>query len=182
MQFPSQCKIRTDRYGSTNNLVSCSAVLGKEQKFTKFRGYLSTWYRVCTNAMFILKGSYGCGEPRNEIYQSVQKPGGPVQVNKLPHVMQLLIAPAMKIFGILGLLFAMVTCLHQCKVYIKKKLRVWRAQKFYLQVSAKTAPTCTGQQTTSCLAAPYWETNRNFQNFVGTYRHRTVFSPMQCLY
>ena len=54
--------------GLTNYPVSCSAVFrGKQQKFSKFRGYLSPWYRVCTNAMFILKGSYGCGEPKNAI-------------------------------------------------------------------------------------------------------------------
>ena len=77
--------------------------------------------------------------------------------------MQRRIATVMKIFGILGILLAMATCLHQCKVIIKKKLRVWRAQKFYLLGCANTAPTCTGQQTTSCLAEPYWESNRNFQ-------------------
>ena len=95
----------------------------------------------------------------------MQKPCRPVRVNKLPNVMQRRIAPAIKIFGILGQLFAMVTCLHQCKVYIKKKLLVWRAQKFNLLGCAKSTPTCTGQQTTLCLAAPYCERNRNFKNF-----------------
>ena len=76
----------------------------------------------------------------------------------------------------------MVPCLHQLKVYIKRKLRVRRAQKCNLLVSAKTALTGTGQQTTPCLAAPYWVSNRNFQNFGATYRHGTVFAPMQCLY
>ena len=64
MRFSRQCKNRTDRYRSTNYPVSCSAVLGKQYKFLKFRGYVSTWYCVCTTAMFILKGSYGCGEPK----------------------------------------------------------------------------------------------------------------------
>ena len=87
----------------------------------------------------------------------------------------------MKIFGILGLLFTMVPSLHQCRVYIKWKLWVWRAQKCNFLVSAKPAPTGTGQQTTPCLAAPYLVSNRNFQNFGATYRLGTVFAPMQCL-
>ena len=77
---------------------------------------------------------------------------------------------------------AMVPCLHQCNVYIVRKLRVWRAQKCNFLVSAKTAPTSKGQQTTPCLAAPYWARNKNFQNFGATYRHGTVFAPKQCLY
>ena len=85
-------------------------------------------------------------------------------------------------FQILGLLFAMVLCLHQCKVYIKRKLRVWRAQICNFLVSAKTVPTGMGQQTTPCLAAPYLASNRNFQNFWATYRHGIVLAPMQCLY
>ena len=76
----------------------------------------------------------------------------------------------------------MLPCLHQCNVFIIRKLRVWRAQKCNFLDSAKTAPTCTGQQTTPCLAAPYLASNRNFQNFGTTYRHGTVFTPMQCLY
>ena len=88
----------------------------------------------------------------------------------------------MKIFGILGLLFTMVPCLHQCKVYNKRKLRVWRSQKCNSLVSAKTGPTGTGQQTTPCLAVPYLASNRKFQYFGAVYRHGSVFAPMQCLY
>ena len=71
VQFPSQCQNCTDRYGSTHYPVSCSAAFDKQQKFSKFRGFLSPWYRACTNAMFILKGSYECGEPKNAISQTV---------------------------------------------------------------------------------------------------------------
>ena len=66
----------------------------------------------------------------------------------------------------------MVPCLHQCRVYTKRKLRVWRAQKCNFLVSAKTTPTRTGQQNTPCLAAPYWTSNRNFQNFGATFATR----------
>ena len=122
---------------------------------------------------------------RAQIYNFLvieKKPYRLVRVNKLPRVFQHRIAPAMKIFGILGLLSTMVPCLNQCKDYIKRKLRVWRAQKCNFLVSAKTKPTVMGQQTTPCLGAPYWATNRNFQNFGATFRHGTVFAPMQRLY
>ena len=97
-------------------------------------------------------------------------------------VMQRCIGQGIEIFKILGLIFAMVPCLHQCKVYIKRKLRVWRAQKYNFLVTAKTAPTGTGQQITPCLAAPYSVNNRNCQNFGATFSNGTVFAPMQSLY
>ena len=102
-----------------------------------------------------LKGSYGCGEHKNEIYQSVQNQHRPVRVNKLPRVLHRSIGQAIEIFKISGLPINMAPCLHQCNVYIKRKLLAWRAQKCNLLVSAKTAPTGTGQQSTPCFAAPY---------------------------
>ena len=36
-------------------------------KFAEILGYLSTWYRVCTKAIFASKGSYGNAEPKNVI-------------------------------------------------------------------------------------------------------------------
>ena len=59
---------------------------------------------------------------------------------------------------------------------------MWRAQKCNFLVSAKTALTGTDQQTTPCLAAPYWASNRNFQKFGHSDHHGSVFAPMQCLY
>ena len=116
-QFPSQCKNRTDRYGSTNYPCLAAPYLASNRKF--------------------------------------QNSGLPI---------------------------AMVPCLHQCNVYIKRKLRVWRSQKCNFLVSAKTAPTGTGKQTTPCLASPCLARNRNFQNFGAIYRHGTVLELMQCLY
>ena len=135
-------------------------------------GYFLPWYCVCTNAKFILKGSYGYGEPKNAISLSVQKLHRPVWVNKLPRVLQRRTLQVIDSFKILGLPIAMVPCLHQCNVYIKRNLRVWRAQKFNFLVSAKTAPTSTG-------VAPYRPSNENFRNFGATFYHGTVFAPMQ---
>ena len=64
MQFPRQCKNRTDRYGSTNYPMSCSAVSCQKCKFSEFWGYFLPWYRVCTNAKLILNGSNGVESPK----------------------------------------------------------------------------------------------------------------------
>ena len=42
-------------------------------KFAEILLYISPWYHVCTNAIFISKGSYGYGEPKNLFPYSVQK-------------------------------------------------------------------------------------------------------------
>ena len=112
----------------------------------------------------------------------MQKPHRPVRVNKLPGVLQRRVWQAIETFKISRQPIAMVPCLHQRNVYIVMKLQVWRAQKWNFLVIAKIAPTGTGKQTTPCLAAPYLASNRKFQNFGATYRHGTVFAPMQCLY
>ena len=109
----------------------------------------------------------------------MQKPNRPLRVNKLPHVLQRRIGQAIEIFRISGLPIDMVPCLHQCNVYVVRKLQVWRAQKFNFVVSAKSTPTGTGQQTAPCLAALYWASNRKFSNFGSTYRHGSVLAPMQ---
>ena len=111
-----------------------------------------------------------------------KKPHRPVRVNKLPRVLQRRIVQAIENFKILGLPIDMVPCLHQCNVYIVRKLRVWRAKKYNFLVSAKTALTGTGQQPTPCLAVPYWVRNRNFQNFGATFCYGIVFAQMQSSY
>ena len=54
----------------------------------------------------------------------------------------------MQICGNSGLPIAMVLGVHQINDYIKRKLRVWRAQKCNFLVGAKIVPTSTGLQTT----------------------------------
>ena len=112
----------------------------------------------------------------------MQKPHRPVRDNKLPLVLQCCIGQAIEIFKISGLPIAMVTCLHQCSVYIIGKLRVWRAQHCNFLVSAKTAATGTGHQTSPCHVAPYCASKENFQNFWATFCHGTVFVPIESLY
>ena len=116
MQFPSQCKNSTDRYGSTIYTVFCSAVLCKQQKSSKLWGSFLPWCRVCTIVKFILKGSYRCGEPKNVISQSVQIPHRPVRVNKLSHVLQRFLSPWQRVCTNAVFIFKETTGLESSKL------------------------------------------------------------------
>ena len=63
------------------------SIKGWECKFEEIRVYLSPWHRVFTLAMFILKGSYGYGEPKNVFLSLVQKPHLSLRDSKLPRTM-----------------------------------------------------------------------------------------------
>ena len=76
----------------------------------------------------------------------------------------------------------MVPCLHQGNVYMKRKLRVWRAQKCSTLVGAETPPTCASWQTTPSHGGWYRAANGNLRKLWLTYRHGTGFAPRQCLY
>ena len=58
-----------------------------------------------------------------------------------------------------GLPFAIVPCLHQSNIYIKRKLQVWRVQKCIPLVGAKTALTCAWRQTTPSHVSQYRSEN-----------------------
>ena len=65
MYCPSRCRYRTHQCGAANYPVSWGVVQGPPRKYAKLRAYQYPWYRVCTNAMVISKGSYGHGEFKN---------------------------------------------------------------------------------------------------------------------
>ena len=73
MQSLFRCKRSTSHFVDANFRDSCIAVLGRQWKFGEIQGYLSQWYRICTKAISISKGSYGNVEPKNVILFSVQK-------------------------------------------------------------------------------------------------------------
>ena len=132
--------------------------------------------------MFILKGSYGCGEPKkcNFLVSAKTAPTGTGQ-----QTTPCLAAPYLASnshFQNLGAAYRHGSVFAPMQCYFARKLRVWRAQKCNFLVSAKTAPTVTGRQTIPCLAAPYLVSNRNFQNFRATDRHGNMFATMECLY
>ena len=98
-------------------------------KYAEFRAYHSSWYRVCTKAMVISKGSYGHREFKNVLPQSVKIPYLPVRVRKLPRFMGVSIGPRMEICGTSGLRILMVPRLNKSNGYMKRKLRAWRVKK-----------------------------------------------------
>ena len=87
MHSSSRCKNRTDLCGTVNYPVPCKAVYGQVRKFAEIRVYLLPWYRVCTKAMFVSKGSYRYGESKNAYLSSVQKPYLSVRDGKLHRFM-----------------------------------------------------------------------------------------------
>ena len=101
---------------------------------------------------------------------------------KLPSLMCVSTGPRTKIYGNPGLPFAMVPYLNQSNVYIKRKLQVWRVHKCIPLVSAKTALTCAGLQTTPFHISKYRAENGNLRKSESTFGHSTVFAPKQCLY
>ena len=150
MYCPSRCRYRTYQCGAANYPVSCGAVQGTPRKYAKFRAYQYPWYRVCTNAMVISKGSYWYGEFKKVLPQSVQIPYLPVRGRKLPRVMGGRTGSTKEICETSGLPILMVPRLHQCNGYIKRKLRVWRVEKGIALVGADTVLTSAGLQTTPC--------------------------------
>ena len=83
-------------------------------------------------------------ESKNVFLLLMQKPDLPVRACKLPHLMWSAIVPRTESCRFSGLPFAMVWCLHQRNVYIKRKLRVWRVEKCILLVGVKIALTRAG--------------------------------------
>ena len=64
MYCPSRCKHHTYHCVEAKYPVSWGVVQGPEWKYAKLRLYQSPWYRVCTKAIVISKGSYGHGESK----------------------------------------------------------------------------------------------------------------------
>ena len=89
------------------------------------------------------------------------------------------IGPRTEIYRNPGLHFAMVSCLHQNNVYIKRKLQVWRFQKMH---SSNRCKTRTGRHTTLSHVSQHRAENGNLRKSGSTFRHGTVFAPKQCLY
>ena len=92
------------------------------------------------------------------------------------------IGSGINICNISGLPIPMVLCLYQSDGSIKRKLRVWRAQKCIALVGAETVLTSAGPQTTPFHGDQYMDQNGNMQNFGPTNPHGTSFAPKQWLY
>ena len=96
MYCPSRCRYRTDQLGARNYPVSREVVQGPEWKYAKLRPYQSPWYRVCTKAMVISKGSCGHGEFKNVLPQLVQISYLSLRGRKVPRFMGVVQGPEWK--------------------------------------------------------------------------------------
>ena len=76
----------------------------------------------------------------------MEKPDLPVRVCKLPRFVGGCIGPRMGICETSGLPIPMVPRLHQSNGYIKRKLRVWRAEKCIALVDGETVLTSAGRK------------------------------------
>ena len=112
----------------------------------------------------LYKRSYGYGDPKNVICLLVQIRNRPVRALLFPMFRTLSIGPSIENCGNSGEPNAMVPCLHQGNVYIKRKLRVWSDQKCNLLVGANTASTNTGPQTSHVSYTQYMAGNENCGN------------------
>ena len=81
-----------------------------------------------------------------------------------------------------GLPITMVPRFHQSNGYIKRNLRVWRAQKCIALVGAETVLTSAGPQTNPFHGWQYRVGNGNMRHFGPTNPHDSAFAPKQCLY
>ena len=182
MNCPSRCRYRTYHCVEAKYPVSWGVVYGPEWKYAKLRPYQSPWYRVFTKAMVISKGSYGHGEFKIVLPQSVQIPYLPVGGSKVPHFMEDSEGPRMEICETSALQVPLVLCLHQSNGYIKRKLRAWRVQKCIVLVGAETVLITASPRSTSFHGGLYRAPNANMRNFGLTNPHGTTFAPKQWLY
>ena len=157
-------------------------VQGPEWKYAKLRPYQSPWYRVCTKAMVISKGSYGHGEFKNVLPQLVQISYLSMRGRKVPRFMGGSIGPRMEICETSALPIPMVPRLHQSNGYIKRKLRAWRVRKCIALVGADTVLTTAWKQSTPFHGVQYRAQNGNMRNFGPTNSHGIAFAPKQWLY
>ena len=77
---------------------------------------------------------------------------------------------------------SMVPCLHQGNIYTKRKLRVWRDQKYIPLVGVKTPLTCAGRQNTPSRGRQYRAQNGKLVKLGRKYIHGPVFALRKYLY
>ena len=176
--LPQSVQVPSYQCGAANYPVSWGVVQGPEWKYAKLRPYPSSWYRVCTKAMVMSKGSYGHGEFKNVLPQSVQIPYLPVRGRKLPRFIGGIIEPRMEVCETSALPIPIVPHLHQSN-RLKRKLRAWRVQKCIALVGADTVLTSSWPPTTPFHGWYYRAQNGNMRNFGPTNPHGTAFAPKQ---
>ena len=79
----------------------------------------------------------------------------PVRAVKIPRLEGGSIGPSTESFINCDALISMVLCLHQGNIYINRKLRVWRDQKYIPLVGGITPLKCAGRQNTPSRGRQY---------------------------
>ena len=79
-------------------------------------------------------------------------------------------------------LISMVWCLHQGNIYIKRKLRVWRDQKYIPLVGGITPLNCASRHNTPSRGRKYRAQKGKFGKLGLTFGHGTVFAPRKYVY
>ena len=77
---------------------------------------------------------------------------------------------------------AMVPCLYQGNIYIKRKLQVWRDQNCIPLVGAITPLNCAGRHNALSRGRQYRAQNGKFGKLRRTYGHGTVSAPRKYFY
>ena len=152
----------------STNLRELGATYRQGIVFNQWNVYIKRKLRVCS--------------AQNVILVSVQKDHFAVRTGTKPCFIKPRKMPAVKICRTLRLPIAMVPFLHQWNVYIKRKISVCRAQTCNHCFGAKSPLRSTDLQKTRFHAAPYRADSTNLQEFGATYRHGTVFVPMEYLH
>ena len=129
--------------------------------------------------MFISKGTYGNGVPKNVTLVLVPKAHLEVRNFKIPGFNNRRLGPPVRICGSSWFPLGMVPQLHQRNVYIKRKLLEWATQKFNPCFSATSPPRSTDLQSTLFHASQYRAAGTNLRKFEATFGHGTVIAPTQ---
>ena len=131
--------------------------------------------------MFILKGIYVYGEPKNGIFGWVQKPFFSLRDSKLPAFMHRRIVLRMEIEEIWGYISIWYCVCTKAMFILKGSYGCGEPKNVIIGWGQKTVPPVTGQSTTRFHASPYRADNVNIPNLGTTFRLGTVFAPRQCL-
>ena len=99
-----------------------------------------------------------------------------MQAVKIPRVEGGSIGPSTESCINFDALISMVWCLHQGNIYIKRKLRVCRDQKYIPLVGGITPLNCAGRHNTSSRGRQYRAQKGKFGKLGRSYGHGTVFA------
>ena len=112
----------------------------------------------------------------------MQKPLLSVWAVKLPRLKGGVIGPRTETCVNSGGSIALVPCVHQGNIHIKRQSGIWRVHNCIPLVGGNPPLNCGGSQTTLSEGRRYRTENGNLRKLGRIYRLGTVFAPRQYLY